>query len=134
MTRRPFSSRNLLLSGQLYFIALAVISLIASMLNGIFKWFDVAIVLVVALPLLLKSRWFNLLFAGMTSLIWSYMCIAVFISHIKGIQTGTSDAWINYLTGYVLAVCGLAASCMIFFGAYYMDPDNQDSPDLAAGL
>jgi|GEM_PF-3361748 len=133
MTRRLFSSRNLLLSGQLYFIALAIISLIASMLNGIFKWFDVMIVLVAALPVLLKSRWFNLLFAGIASLIWSYIGIAVFISHIKGLQGGTPDVWIHYLTGYVLAVCGLTASCMVFFGAYYMGLDKETHPDLAAG-
>lgn len=133
MTRRLFSSRNLLLSGQLYFIALAIISLIASMLNGIFKWFDVMVVLVAALPVLLKSHWFNLLFAGIASLIWSYIGIAVFISHIKGLQDGTPDVWIHYLTGYVLAVCGLTASCMVFFGAYYMGLDKKTRPDLAAG-
>lgn len=109
-----------------FFITLSIVNLIADIISEKFSMFDIIIVAIAIAPLLLDKKWIFKLFGLTGSLIFGYLIIAVFISHVNGLQVGKSDPIQNYLFGYVFALAGIFASIVLIYTGFYKDDINYE--------
>jgi len=113
-----------------FFISLALINVIADLINGLFKIIDFVFLAITIIPVLISKQWFYKLYGTMGALVFAFFFLAIMISHIDGVQKNSADPIVNYLMGYVFTLVGLASSVMLIYVGFYNIDEEEIQTEL----
>lgn len=113
-------------TGVLYFAALGMVNLGATIFNGQLRPLDVVILVVTLLPMLITKKWFLFVFGLMASLVSLYMGAACLKFNLT---PGISTQQISFIIGYLFAAANLYSAALLIY-AGLQDADGTNSTRL----